>query len=303
MASQPEIAIIIINFNSGKLTLLALEELSRSNSGECNIVVVDNASTDNSVKIIKEKFPLVNIIVNNENIGFGSACNIALNQIKEPYVLIQNPDAIISYKDIIELVMFLKLHPNAAAVGPKLTNSDGSLQPSVFRLPTLTQEILYLFKLKNFIPNYLMKSLSGTFLSKYFGQFDLHDKVKRVEMLIGAIILFRKRALDEVEGFDEKFFLYYEEKDLFKRLREKGYHIYFTPFAKGIHAIGESAKTIPELAFVSRYRSMILYHEKHSSKTVQKLIKYLITISMLLRKCVRLLQGLLSKTSIPTSTH
>jgi len=321
-------AILIINFNTCNETIRALSEFShpdpklksndvgtgRDLSIPFDIVVVDNASTDDSVEKIKSEFPQVTLIENKENLGFASGCNIGLAQIDKSYVLIMNPDVIIKPEAIGELIKFLEYHPDAAAVGPMLEKPDCSLLPSVYRLPTLVQELGHLLNLKRFIPESLIKwftnsafhpidnnvgadnhvnpcrgkslclpKFSGTnclksFLSRRFGQLDPHNRVKRCEMLVGSCVLFRKGAIDDVGGFDEDFFLYYEEKDLFKRLGDKGYHTYFTPFAKAIHTIGASSATVPDLASKARYDSMMIYHGKHSGRGVNIILRFLILI-------------------------
>ena len=237
-----------------------------------------------SVQKIKEKYPQVRLIQNKENYGFAKACNIGLKQSDKPFILIMNPDVVIKAEDVWELVKFLEYHPDAAAVGPRLVTPDGNLLPSVYKLPTLTQELGHLFGLKGVVPRVIKCLLPKTFLARRFGQFDPHDKVRRCEMLVGSCVLFRKGALDDVGGFDEDFFLYYEEKDLFKRLGDKGYHAYFTLFAKAIHAVGKSAETVPALAFRSRYESMMKYHEKHSGKIVRAIVRLSISIFLKLKR-------------------
>jgi GT2 family glycosyltransferase len=230
--------------------------------------VVDNASKDGTVKMVREHFPDVSLIVNDENRGFAAANNQAVRLAKGRHVIFQNPDTIVLGEALQTMVQFMDRHPEAGAVGCKLLNADGSVQFSTKRLLT-SSIILYhntilgrLPFLRGKLKNYKMNNFS-------------FDRLEEVDAASGAALMVRKSVLDEVGLMDEGYFMFFEEMDLCRRVRLKGYKIYFVPTALIIHFGGASRhQNENELVMVGE-KSVMRYVGKFESKKRLLLFKLL----------------------------
>lgn len=229
------LAVVIISFNTQNITLDCLrtlfDELESTPEVEAEVWVVDNASRDGSVQAIERDFPAVNIIANAENRGFGTANNQAMQQARGEYFLLLNSDAFVHQGAIETLIAELEAHPEAAIAGPRLLNSDGSLQASCWRFPSPRQ--VWLENL----------GLTGLFSHESrFGDYYkwAHDARREVDFVSGACFLVRRAAWEQSGGFDENFALYAEETDWQKRLHNAGWKIVFTPNALVTHLGGAS---------------------------------------------------------------
>ena len=221
------------------------------------IIVVDNASTDATVSMVKTQFPSVILIENKNNLGYGSANNQAIKISKREYILILNPDTIIFNDSIQRLVEFLDQNPKVGAVGPKIVNPDGSIQFECARnFPTPITEFYVLTTLYKRFPK---SKIFGKYLMSYWN----HNDQREVELLAGACFLIRRKVFDEVGLFDENFFMYTEETDLFYRIKQKGWKVYYFPSAKIEHLWGKSTEQLPYAMAVEARRTMELFFEKH----------------------------------------
>ncbi|MHA2096966.1 MAG: glycosyltransferase family 2 protein [Candidatus Hodarchaeales archaeon] len=270
-----DLSIIIVNWNTKKLLVECLDSIYASPpNSEYDIWVVDNSSTDGSPDMMRNRYPEVNLIDNNENIGFAKANNQAFQKCQGEYILLLNPDTVIKTDAIEKLVHFLNQTPDAGMVGARLVNPDKTLQVSAFPVPTLSKEFWRLFHLDHFVPfaNYPME------------KWDL-DSVREVDTLLGACILIRREALGKFGLFDEEYFIYSEEVDLCTRLKKGGWHLYWLPSAVVVHYGAQSTQQVAEEMFLRLYAGKILYFRKHHSNLVvfvYKLILFLATISRLI---------------------
>jgi GT2 family glycosyltransferase len=197
---------------------------------EC--IVVDNGSTDDTLALVAKRFPDA-IVLQQENRGLGAGWNAGLARASHELVFLLNADAWVVDDGLERLVAFLEAHPQAGLVGPLLRNPDGSLQRSVRGFPTLWRLATEYFFLRKLAPR--SEVLNGF----YAGSFG-HDREREVEWAMGAALLVRKRAVAEVGGLDEDFFLFSEEVDLAFRLREAGWECWFAPVAEVTHVGGAS---------------------------------------------------------------
>jgi GT2 family glycosyltransferase len=228
------ISIIIVSWNVRALLEKCLASLERyTNREECQVIVVDNASTDESVAMVQEKFPWVEVIVNTENAGFARANNQALVRVTGEYVLLLNPDTEISSDTIEKCVQFMQTHPDAGAVGCKLLNADGSHQPSVRRFPTVLAMLFVLLKINKIWPN---NSVVQSYLARDFD----YSRTQSVGQIMGAFMFLPKKLIDQIGLFDERFFIWFEEVDLCRRIWQSGRKVYYTPDTTIIHHGGES---------------------------------------------------------------
>jgi GT2 family glycosyltransferase len=224
---DPEVSVIVVSFNA----LPWLERCLESVRGH-ETIVVDNGSTDGSVDLVRSRFPEVRL-VEQENLGMGAGNNAGMRLAGGRYFLLLNSDAWAEEGAIGRLVAFAEARPDAAVVGPRLVNPDGTLQRSVRAFPTvwrLATEYLFLRKLAP--RSRLLNPL-------YVGDFR-HDEAREVDWVTGAALLVRRDAADAVGLFDEDFFMFSEEADWMFRFREAGWKVWFDPDARVVHVGGAS---------------------------------------------------------------
>jgi len=223
------VSAIVVTHNAAAWIERSLESLAGTGA---EVIVVDNASTDGTPGLVSEKFPDARVI-EQENKGFGAGNNTGMRAASGRYYLLLNPDAWLTEGALDKLVAFADEHPDAAVVGPRLLNPDGSLQRSVRGYPSPWRIATEYFFLRKLGPR-------THALNAFFGeQFD-HESVRDAEYLFGACLLVRREAVDEVGGFDEDFFLMSEEVDWCYRFREAGWKVLFYPGAEVFHVVGAS---------------------------------------------------------------
>lgn len=273
---QRAISIVIVNWNTRDLLLQCLRSIfegvdsPRSNYPE--VIVVDNASTDGSAQAVRKTFPQVNLIENGQNVGFARANNQAITRCQGDYILLLNPDTEVAAGALHALLEFMDRHPEAGAVGPRTLNPNGTLQASAYPAPSLLRELWFLLHLDIIYP---------------FGRYHMEgwsqDDAREVDGLLGACILLRRSALDQVGPLDEDFFMYSEEVDLCYRLREAGWHLYWIPQAEIVHYGGQSTGQVAAEMFAQLYRSKVIYFGKHHGKGKARLYKLVLYLGALPR--------------------
>lgn len=234
--------------------------------------VVDNASTDDSPRMVREKFPQVHLVENRENVGFARANNQAIQRCTGKYILLLNPDTLVASGALQALVDFLDEHPEAGAVGARILNPDGSLQISSHPRPTLSRELWRLFHLDALSP-YAMYPLAKWET----------NQPQEVDVLGGACLLLRKEVLEQVGLLDEDYFIYAEEVDLCYRIQRAGWRIYWVPQAEVVHFGGQSTRQVPTEMFLHLYRSNIKYFRKHYGWSAAQIYKLILGIAALSR--------------------
>ena len=241
---NPQVSIIIVNYNSHSVIGRCIDSVYKFVSEPSyEIIVVDNASEPASVRFIKENYPRVKLIENTENKGFGAANNIGVQQAAGKYLFFLNPDAILTDNAVIRFYDFLeKASPEEVSCGGNLILEDGNPATAYGNFPSLLQEWSDI-GFRRFYPKYYDKHLClGKACHKATEPF-------RVPYITGADIFIRKEAFQKAGGFDERFFLYYEETDLFYRLSRMGYDSYVLPDVKIIHLEGPSMLKDGELNY------------------------------------------------------
>lgn len=270
--SQIDISIIIINWNTKELLLGCLESIEKEGS-ECSleVVVVDNGSVDGSVEAARENYPRVKLIQNGRNLGFAKANNIGIEASTGRYVCLVNSDVKVMPACFAKLVDYMDTNNSIGIIGPKILWPDMSLQDSCRRFPNLWNnlcEILYLNKL---FPK--LEVFGGEHMI-----FFPHDRMIKVDGLVGCFLMIRRSALTEVGLFDERFFIYSEEIDLCKRFRKSGWEIVFYPDAQAIHYGRASSSQDPSRFSFEQHRSRLQYWEKHSGSVSRTVFVFLMII-------------------------
>jgi len=254
------LSIIIVSWNVRDCLADCIESiLENCRSLEYEIIVVDNASTDGTVDLIRNKYPDLILTSNDTNKGFAYANNQGIQQARGRYLLFLNPDTIIQPNAIEKMLAFLEQNKNVGAVGPKLLNKDFTIQHSVRTFPTFRGALYrhtilrYLGLFKNHHERWRMKDFKC-------------DRLTDVDQLMGAAILAEKDLVLKMGGFDEQFFMYYEEVDFCYRIKNAGYRIVFFPDASIIHLGGKSARQISFRKKIMAIKSLLRFFGKHRNK-------------------------------------
>lgn len=259
-----KLSIIIVNYNTKKFLVDCLASIYQSKlTFKYEIIVVDNASTDGSGKIIKKDFPKVRLISNHKNLGFAKANNKAVKIAKGKYLLFLNPDTVILDQAVKKMVEQIVKNPEISALGPKTLNPDFSVQLTAFvKFPDFSVWLVNNLGLDRIFSRvWPAKNWPG----KYYFSFQELNQKRQVSHLQGNCFLVPKEIFEKIGLFDTRFFLYREETDWFLRLAKAKGKIWYLPSAKIIHYGGQSTESGAwssqkyYQAILSRY----LYHLKH----------------------------------------
>jgi N-acetylglucosaminyl-diphospho-decaprenol L-rhamnosyltransferase len=255
-----DITIVLVNYNTGFLLDRLFSALAAAQDHlRLQTVLIDNVSRDNSLEILRSKYPFVEVIENSANVGFGRANNQALSRMRGRYLLLLNTDAFVSPDTLAKTFDFMERNPKCGILGVKLVGEDRALQPSCRYFPT---------------PWNVFLAANG--LGRYFPwtrQVDDmnwdHLTARQCDWVPGCYYLVRKAVLDQIGLFDPRFFLYYEEVDHCRRARLAGWNVTYFADTEVIHIGGESAKSDTALTGAGRQiatlqvESELLYFRKH----------------------------------------
>ncbi|HEY0415970.1 MAG TPA: glycosyltransferase family 2 protein [Gaiellaceae bacterium] len=269
-ADASDVSVVVVTYNA----LPWLEQCLDSVRGR-DVVVVDHGSTDGTLELVRERHPDVRI-VEQENKGMGGGNNAGMRVARGRYVLLLNSDAWVVGDALDRLVAYAEAHPEAAVVGPRLRNLDGTLQRSVRAEPTLWRLATeYLFIRKLAPRTNLLNPL-------YVGGFD-HETAAEADWLYGPALLVRREAVEQVGGFDEDFFMFSEEVDWMTRFRRAGWKVLFYPAAEVVHVGGA---THGGRMYVENLRGHLRYLAKHRGPREAERARRLLLWSLRLRALV-----------------
>ncbi|MGF1671562.1 MAG: glycosyltransferase [Balneolaceae bacterium] len=278
MSQQPDISIIIVNYNVKEFLANCLHSVKKASRNlETEVIVVDNASDDESMAYLKPRFKDVTFIENDENVGFGKANNQALKQVTGKYTLLLNPDTLLQEDTLSVLKDHMDKNDQTGACGCKIVNPDGSFAPESRRtIPTLSTAVYKALGLTALFPK------SKLFGAYYLGWKD-ENEAGEVPVLSGSFMFFRTKALKEAGGFDERFFMYAEDIDLCYRIRENNWKIDYVPATSIIHYKGESSK-LNNMSYIWHFNnSLYLFFDKHYSFRYSALFRVIVYAAILIR--------------------
>ncbi len=272
-----DISVVIVSYNVASFLDQALITLKDAVQGlEYEVYVVDNASKDESVSMVRKRHPWVKLIENDDNIGFAKANNQALKKVTGRYILLLNPDTVLRQDTLKTMVRFLDEHSEAGIAGCKVVNPDGSLQLACRRgFPTPGVAFFKMVGLSDLFPK-----------SKTFGAYNLTyldpDSVTEVDAVSGSFMMLRKEVFDKVGFLDEEFFMYGEDLDICYRAKQAGWKIFYVPYTEIIHFKGESTKTITTLKSIRYfYKAMNIFVDKHYEGWSKRLIpRWLLSVGI-----------------------
>jgi len=260
MRGVPEIAAVLVDYNAGDELAIALQSIAAELEGRnWEAVVVDNASTDAGTASLAGFAPAVRLIRNERNVGFGTAVNQGVAATTAPRVLIMNPDAHLERGAIAALEAVLAEHQACALVGPRILNPDGTIQGSARGDPDMLTGLFGRRQLLTRWFPWLPVARRNVIDPVALPAGESHV----VDWLSGACVLGPRAAFERVGGFDERYFLYWEDADLCRRLRQIGMHVRYVPSAVAVHRVGHSSRTAQAASIRAFHASARLYYETH----------------------------------------
>ena len=251
-------AVAIINHNTRDLLRACLASVAPEPPAA--IVVVDNASTDGSAGMVRAEFPSVSLLANDHNPGYGAAANQALGASRSPHVFVINSDTFVHSGTLSALSNYLDRHAEVAVVGPRLSNADGTLQPSCFHFPSPLDVWLDLTNAGRWVAQ-----RAPAVRERYLRTWS-HDRPRRVPWVSGAALMLRRSAVEPAGGFDPSFFMYYEEVDLCYRLARAGWQTHFAPVDGVVHFGGASTGLRRADMAVQLYAGLVRFYQRHHSR-------------------------------------
>lgn len=228
-----KLSIIIVNFNTGKNLVDCIASIQENADNlDLEIIVVDNASKDDSRRVInklRQKFANIQAIFNTKNFGFAKAANQGIARARANYILLLNPDTVVQKNAFKKWVDFAEENKKTGAVGARLLNPDGTIQPSCFNFPSI----------KNAVSEFWLGQ--EEVFSKFYPK--TGNPVK-VDAVVGAALLIPKRVIEKVGLLDERYFMYFEDLDYCRRVKKAGFDVYYLPTAKVVHYLGVSGSSL-----------------------------------------------------------
>lgn len=253
------LSVILVNYNTAHLLDEVFGALRSASAGlSLQIIVVDNASRDASLEILRTRHPHVELIANTTNVGFGRANNQALPLVRGRYVLLLNTDAFVSPDSLRKTIACMEQHPRCGILGVRLVGRDGALQPSCRYFPTPFNGFILVTGLTRLFPRVRM-----------IDDMDWdHASLKECDWVPGCYYLMRRELIEQVGLFDPRYFLYYEEVDHCFAAKRAGWQVLYCPDTTVVHIGGESAKADDKLTAARQISALqieseLIYFRKH----------------------------------------
>lgn len=254
------LSIIIVSYNVEELLKKCIHSLLETvNHIKFEIIVVDNNSSDNTVQMLKNEFPDVIIIENKKNVGFAAANNQGIQISQGEYILLLNPDTLVLPEAINSMLHFMENNKQTGAIGCKILNPDGTLQSSCRNFPTLPRIFFESIGLHQLFSK--IDLFDGYFLQNWD-----HNKIREVDSVKGACLMTSSDVLSEIGMLDENFFLFGEEVDLCKRIKQHELKVIFIPDAQIIHYGGQSTEPIAKESLIQSHIARNQFFKKYYGK-------------------------------------
>jgi GT2 family glycosyltransferase len=253
------ISVVIVSFNAREHLRRCLASLFEYQKGEFEVIVVDNASGDESAGMVAEAFPSASLVRNTENTGFSRGANAGTKQATGDVIAYLNPDCTLDCDAFSEPAAYLRQHPDIGALGLKILDPSGELQLSTRRFPGLSVALFNRYSiLTRLLPN-------NPFSRRYLMSDWRHDDTADVDWVSGACFMTTRAALDRVGLLDEGYFWGFEDVDFCQRVHRAGLRVVYYPATAVTHEIGASARTVPSRALIERHKGMWRYYRGYVS--------------------------------------
>jgi N-acetylglucosaminyl-diphospho-decaprenol L-rhamnosyltransferase len=275
-----DLSIIVVNWNVKELLRVCLQSLLAANQSmprfTTEIIVVDSASTDSSPEMVRQEFPQVRLIAGEQNLGYAGGNNTGAEAAQGRYIFLLNPDTVVQPDTLNRMVAYMDAQPEIGALGPQLLWPDGSIQSSRRRFPTLGS----LF-------------WESTLLGQWFSQnphsqhYHLADQPadspQKVDWLVGAALMIRREAWQQVGPLDESFFMYFEETDWCRRSADAGWEVHYLPAAQVTHYEGKSSEQVFAARTLRFQRSKIYYARKYFGRGWATMLRFFLWLTFALQ--------------------
>jgi GT2 family glycosyltransferase len=301
MKAVIDLAVVIVNYNVRDLLRACLRSVYESQGNlEFQVCVVDNNSEDDSVAMVRKEFPQARIIANEENVGYPSANNQGLHILsvdsdnpsdRPRFCLLLNPDTEVPADAFSFLVAYLDANPEVAVVGPKLVMLDGNLDLACRRaFPSPKISAYRMMGLSRLFPN-----------SPRFGRYNMtylpEDQIAEVDSVVGAFMMVRVEAVSQVGLMDERFWMYGEDLDWAKRMKDVGWKVVYNPEVTVLHVKRASSRH-SQRAQIEFYRAMLIFYYKHYHQGTSVLLHWLILLGIVIKGGRPIMGDVLSGPSI-----
>lgn len=258
-----DLSVVILSYNTKEITnkclnLLkpSIEYCEKRLGNRVEIIVVDNASSDGSPDTIRHNHPDVKLILQPENTGFSKGNNIGMKEVKNPFILLLNSDAYVEENTLYKALAYFRVNLNCDVLGCELKYVTGRFQPSAGSLPDFINIPLWISGFAK-IPIFSKISPFHPTFKSYF------KKAHKVGWVMGAFMMFKRKIYEETGGFDERIFMYMEEIEFCKRIKEKGFKVWYVPAFKVTHLHGASSRFETEAALFNELKGVKYYFRKH----------------------------------------
>lgn len=265
------ISIILVNYNGSDIITDCLNSLEKViNKDNCEIIIVDNNSQDESVDIIENQFSDIKLIKLPKNVGFGAGNNAGTKIATGEFLFLLNTDTILIENTPQILSDYLHQNQDVGVVSCRITFEDGSYQLSCGKLPNIIIEFIDKFRYT------LDRKWHSIFSSLYDRQY---SSVKKVGWVTGACLMIRRDIFEKLGGFDESFFMYFEDKDLCKRVHDAGFKVIYYPKTSLIHLLGGSSQSVKKSVNTYYRDSQLYYYQKHLGQFQTEILKLYLRIT------------------------
>lgn len=271
-AVSVDLSIIIVSWNVRNLLRDCLNAVDAGRGTlQLEVIVVDGASSDGSPQMVADEFPWVRLIACRENVGFPRGNNLGLAQAVGRHVLLLNPDTVVLDDALSRMVAYLDTHGDVGGVGGQLLNPDGSVQSSRRRFPTLATAVFESTWFESYAPKRLLRD--------YYAQ-DLPDDASAdVDWVVGACLMVPRRVVGVVGPLDEDYFMYSEELDWCRRIRNMGFRVVYLPEARIIHHVGKSSEQAVTARHINFQRAKLRYFRKFNGRLAASVLRVILLLN------------------------
>ena len=279
--SKLNLSVVILTYNIREMALECLESVRKASEGlQVEIIVSDNGSSDGTQEAIRQRFPEVILVENQENLGYATGNNRGITASSGRYVLILNPDTVVQKGALRLILQYMENHPECGMVGCRVLNQDGTVQQSCFPEWSLGYAAWIAFGLQILFP---MNRING----KLTWSRKPPEQPVVVDRLLGCFLWIRREVVEQVGRFDEDFFLYGEEEDLCRRVRDKDWEVHYYPEPQIIHYGGQSTQLVAERARIESNVSKVRWMKKHRSPEAVFVFRLIWSMALLIRILLR----------------
>lgn len=280
-----DLSIVIVSWNVRDLLRQCLASIEAGRGGlSVQTIVVDGASADGSADMVANEFPSVILLAQAENVGFPRGNNIGLERASGRLIMLLNPDTRVLGDALPAMVAYAEAHSDIGALGPQLLNPDGSVQSSRRRFPTLAT---------GFFESTWLEGLAPGVVRRYTMQDLPDDRPADADWLTGACILAPRAAVEQVGGLDEAYYMYSEELDWCRRIKEAGWRIVYWPGAQVVHHVGKSSEQAVTARHINFQRAKLRYFRKYHGRLASGLLRVYLLLSYAWQMALEAAKGLL----------